>query len=92
MNLLFSSLIIETYCGRLTKVSRNPSHSQLLHLKSGSLPSPFMQHPPTAYFSKSKLSGSGIPYTIFRNVPISEHPGHTKPLILLRRFVVMASQ
>jgi hypothetical protein len=27
---------------------------------------------------------------IFRSVPISEHPGHTKLLILLRRLVFIA--
>lgn len=71
------------------KSFRMPSHSQSLHRISGSDPSPFMQHPPTAYFSKSKKSGSGIPYRIWRIAPMAAQLGQIKDLIRLRRLVVI---
>jgi len=67
----------------------NPRQSHFLHWISGSIPSGEIQHPPTAYFSKSNTSGSGIPYKICRIDPIAPQPAQIKDLIRLRRLVVM---
>ena len=65
------------------RFSLKPSQLHSLQRISGSIPKGETQHPPTAYFSKSKNSGSGIPYKIWRIDPIAAQPGHTKDLIRL---------
>jgi hypothetical protein len=66
-----------------------PSQSHSLQRISGSIPNGDTQHPPTAYLSKSKNSGSGIPYKIWRIDPIAAQPGQMRELVRLRRLVAM---
>jgi hypothetical protein len=51
-----------------------------------------MQQPPTAYISKSNVSGSGIPQMIFRRVPVRPHSGQTNIFNARRGFFVVMGE